>query len=861
MQHTKKDAPLIFRIMSPMIVLALLQIVIFLSALALSGGFSYIKNYSYNMISEKTENRKNYLETMFNQKTSLVYEAANEVNVITGQILAQQDAKISDVKTDKELNKSILGACSESLISLIRRDLVNDAFIILDTGTLYDDGNRLLRPGLYIRDTDVSENSTIDNSDIFMEMGSSEVARSYGLALDYGWSLYLDVTDTEKCDFYYEPINTYADYAATPLYNLGYWSRLGCISDSQQGSIKYTIPLAAQDGTVYGVLGIGIMEKTVQHNIPSNDFFKESACYILATDMEGSGIYQPMLHTGPAYERLVRETTVLGSMDYAGYNLYDFTVEGGEKCVGSIQRMNIYNSGSPYRDHGWAVISVAEQEKVLSIYNALIKTVLLSVLVTLAICVLFAVFISQRLSQPVAKMIKQLKESREDNRLVEFSSTGIQEINLLAASIVDLQKQVTKMKDDEYTAKLLQANAALRDAYDAAKRASNAKTDFLSRMSHDIRTPMNAIIGMTTIAKCNQANPAKIADCLEKISVSSRYLLALINDVLDMSKIEAGKLVLTQERTNIKKLIQDLIEMVKPMVYDKHHELMVHIDGVQHEDVVCDSLRIQQVFMNIMSNAIKYTPAGGHLAFSLSEKSSGQSKVGCYELVFTDDGNGMSPEFLEKVFDPFERVEDERVNKEQGTGLGMAITHNIVRMMDGNIQVESTLGKGSKFTVTIFLLLSDVKTEDSAASEGTVPSSDPIEEEDFSGCRVLLVDDNELNREIASEIMEMAGLEVEMAENGREAVDKFASSAPGYFDLIFMDIQMPVLNGYEASKEIRGLLHPDAQTIPIVAMTANAFAEDVQEARKAGMNEHIAKPLDVNRLFMTLSKWLKNKVH
>jgi len=854
MQHGKKSTPLIFKILFPMIILAFLQIIILLVVLALSGGLSYIKSYSYNMVSEKTENRKNYVETMFNQKTSLVYETANEVTAVTEQILEQQDTKIAAVETDKALNKSILEACSQSLISLIRRDMVNDAFIILNTGTLYDEKDRRLRPGIYLRDTDITENSTSDNNDIFMEMGSSEVARSYGLPLDYGWSLYIDVTDTEQCDFYYAPINTYSNYTKTPLYNLGYWSTLKRIAASQQESIKYTLPLVI-DGTVYGVIGIGILEKTVHQSMPANDFSNSNACYILATNLNGSGVYRHVLHRGASYMRFIKDDTVPISTKNIGYNLYDFTTKEGTKCIGSIQRMNLYYSGSPYRNQDWAIISIADKDKVLSIYNALIKTVVISLLVTLVICVFISTIISQRINLPVAKMINALNAGREDNHLVEFNSSGIAEIDLLAVSIVDLQKQVAKMKDDEYTAKLIEANTALRDAYNAAKNANHAKTDFLSRMSHDIRTPMNAIIGMTTIAKSHLNNPDKLADCLEKISVSSRFLLALINEVLDMSKIEAGKFVLAQEEVNIRKLIDDLLIMVKPMIKEKNHELNVQIQDVVHENVICDSLRIQQVFMNIMSNAIKYTPAGGHILFSLSEKPTGQTKVGCYELIFIDDGNGMTPEFLEKVFAPFERAEDERVNKEQGTGLGMAITHNIVKMMDGDIQVESTFGKGSKFTVTIFLKLSD--TEVAIIEEQQKNDSlQNIEEKDFSGYRVLLVDDNELNREIASEIMEMAGLEVEMAEHGREAVDKFAASASGYYDIIFMDVQMPVLNGYEASREIRTLTHPDAQSVPIIAMTANAFAEDVQEARKAGMNEHIAKPLDVNKLFMSLTRWI-----
>ncbi|MCM1568610.1 MAG: response regulator [Roseburia sp.] len=1112
---TPKNASLLSKIMLPMIILALLQICIYAGLLVLSGGFSYIKSYSYNLLSEKTGNRKNFIENAFNQKTALVYETAKEVNEITERLLKETNVEASAIREDKELNKRILAECSESLISLIRRNMVNDAFIILDSGTLYDEGETLRRTGLYLRDTDVEENSVSDNKDIFMEIGSSGTARSYGLALDFGWSLYLDVTDKDSgnYDFFFEPINTYAAKSNTPLYNLGYWSGLSRIADSQQGSIKYTLPLVAKDGTVYGVIGIGLLEKTVQQSVPSQDFLSDSTCYVLGLDSEGNGEYQPMIHRGAAYGRLVNSDTVLSARKEEEYHLYDFTVQGNPKSIGSIQKLSLYNSGSPYRHQNWALISVADKGMILSTYYALIRVVLISVLVSFGVSVVAAVVIGRRISMPVAKMVGTLNNSRSNHDLVAFHSSGISEIDTLAASIVDLQvdvteyasrvsriitmsgnrigvfmydcrsasvfvgeslikllnftalpdgdatisaeefkerlglidkensilslpifgeeessgqylndtreiqytdgdgkliwfkftltrdktkvmglvqditntvaekKRIAQVKDDEYTAKLLEANAALREACAAAERANHTKTDFLSRMSHDIRTPMNAIIGMTAIAENYMDDKVKLADCFNKISVSSRYLLALINEVLDMSKIEAGKFVLAEEKINILELVDNLIEMIKPSVKAKSHELRVHMNQVNHENVIGDSLRIQQVFMNIMSNAVKYTPEGGHIDFSISEKAAGQKKVGCYEFVFTDDGKGMHPEFLEKVFVPFEREEDERVSKEQGTGLGMTITYNIVKMMNGDIQVESELDKGTTFIVTLYLPLDETEPASLKELQGThvlvvddeqevcertctmlqdigmrgewvltgqeamdkiaeaqeqgndfravildwkMPDMNGVETarairksfgdkilliisssydwteieqkareagaeaflskplfkqrlitvmksllnreqgdalgnmkaEDFSGHRVLLVDDNELNREIAAEIFGMAKLEVETAKDGQEAVDKFEATAPGYYDMIFMDIQMPVMNGYEATRAIRKLLREDAKKIPIVAMTANAFAEDVRNAENAGMNEHVAKPLDIDRLFTVLNKWI-----
>lgn len=848
-----KSVPMLAKILWPMLVLTLLQIVVFLVVLALTGGFSHIKSYSYNIIFEKTANRKGYVESMMNQKTDLVYETTGEINALLDKMLTMENRKASELKTDKMLNKRFLSMCSDELISLLRRDMVNDVFLILDSGTLYDDDGEHLFSGLYLRDTDVMENSISDNRDIFMEVGSSAVAKAHGMPLDSGWSLCLDVTDKERADFVFRPMENYAAYANTPLYSLGYWSALSNVSDSREGSVKYSLPLVTKTGEVYGVLGIGLLAKTIGQSIPANDFSSGSACYILSVDLDGSGRYVPMLHTGSAYGRLVKSGTVLSEEVSVGHNLYDFSVSGETACLGSIQKINIYRSGSPFRNHRWALISVADKEQSLSIYNALIKTMLVSVAVTLCLCIVFAMVASQGINLPVKRIVKELEESGQG--LVQFSSSGIAEMDVLAAAITDLQKQVEKLKDDEYTAKLLEANEALQESYAAATSANLAKTDFLSRMSHDIRTPMNAIIGMTTIAKNHLDDREKLSGCLSKISMSSHYLLGLINEVLDMSKIEAGKFTLTMENINLLRLVDSLLEMIGPSVREKRHELTVEIGEVAHENVSCDSVRLQQIFMNMMSNAIKYTPPGGHIRFALSEKPSERENVGCYEFVFEDNGKGMSAAFQAKLFEPFEREEDVRVNKEQGTGLGMSITLNIVKLMDGDIQVESEAGKGTKFMVTVFLPLIDVQAGEEAGEQG-VCAEEALQGDRFAGHRILVAEDNELNREIAAEIFAMAGLSVEMAENGREAVEKFKASVPGEFEMIFMDIQMPEMNGYEAAGEIRALPREDAESIPIVAMTANAFAEDIQNARAAGMNDHVAKPLELDKLFGTMARYL-----
>lgn len=558
---------------------------------------------------------------------------------------------------------------------------------------------------------------------------------------------------------------------------------------------------------------------------------------------------------------------------------------------------------------------------------------------------------------------------------VDVSESGQEHAMVLGIRCVD------EAVHEEQTQKQL-----LQDALEAANRASAAKSDFMSKMSHDIRTPMNAIIGMTAIAAAHVDNPDRVRDALTKISSSSRHLLGLINEILDMSKVESGTIRLAAEEFSLSDLLNNMLLMIQPQIQAHKHRLDVHIQDIQHENVIGDSLRIQQVFLNLMSNAVKYTPDGGEINISVREQAVPTSSTGCYEFIVEDNGIGMSEEYLTQIFEPFSRAEDLRTSKIQGTGLGMAITQNIVHMMNGNITVESQLGKGSKFTVTIYLRLqdeqdidtseladlsvlvvddddcdcqsvctmldeigmrsegctsgqdavaavqralntalpfyaaildwkmpgmdgldtaraikrlvgdtlpiiilsaydwSDIEPEARAAGvdaflskpvfksglirmfkslrdEATEDSSqttplEPLLQNDFSGHRVLLVEDNDLNREIAREVLEMAGLTVEEAENGQIGVDLFSASEAGYYSLILMDIQMPIMNGYDAATAIRALKHPDALRIPILAMTANAFAEDIQAAKAAGMNEHLAKPIDFETLGSALKKYL-----
>ena len=392
---------------------------------------------------------------------------------------------------------------------------------------------------------------------------------------------------------------------------------------------------------------------------------------------------------------------------------------------------------------------------------------------------------------------------------------------------------------------------ALKDAYHSAVEANKAKSLFLSSMSHDIRTPMNGIIGMTQIALQHLDDSGRVEDCLRKIDESSKHLLELINEVLDMSKIESGNTSLNNEPTYLYDMAKMSADLCATQIEKKHHHFTLDLSGLTQDYVLADPVRLRQIFVNLLSNAIKYTPQGGNILFKAQTLPMGQQEEGCYRFIVKDNGIGMSESFLQQLYEPFAREDNSMTNVEQGTGLGLSITQSIIAMMGGTIEAKSRPGEGTCFIVT--LRFTRLK-EDNMQKQETAQSEDNVS---FEGFRVLLTEDNELNREIASELLSDIGLEIEIAKNGKEAVEKVMMKPDHYYDLIFMDIQMPVMNGYEATRAIRSLDKEYAKNIPIIAMTANVFQDDIMKAIESGMNEHVTKPVDMKLVCRILQKWLK----
>ena len=396
--------------------------------------------------------------------------------------------------------------------------------------------------------------------------------------------------------------------------------------------------------------------------------------------------------------------------------------------------------------------------------------------------------------------------------------------------------------------KLKKAKDIATEALQIAENANKAKTDFLSNMSHDIRTPMNAIIGMTSLIRHDAGNKAKVIEYADKIDISSQHLLGIINDVLDMSKIEAGKTVFKYTDFSILDFITELNTIFHSQIDEKNQTLTIIKENIRHEWVNGDQVHLMQIFSNLVSNAVKYTQEGGKIQFLVEECETNSSVYAKYRFLVSDNGMGMSADFKDTILDAFTRAESSMTNKIQGTGLGMAITKNLVEAMGGTIDVESELGQGSCFEVLIDLRIAEDRFVSSAEqAEKDEPAGNVLK-----GMRFLCAEDNELNAEILMELLKIEGAECTICENGKRVLEAFEQSAPGDYDMILMDVQMPVMNGYEATKAIRRSSHELAKTIPIIAMTANAFSEDIQHSLAAGMNAHVSKPVEMKVLEKTI---------
>ena len=514
--------------------------------------------------------------------------------------------------------------------------------------------------------------------------------------------------------------------------------------------------------------------------------------------------------------------SVLQNMKYLHNSSFDKTkVELEEK---GCSYSNAILDGTEYfyalkrlENAEWTLIFLVPAEYVATNTLRLVNFVMVFIViftVIVAVCVMFGISLVMHRNQQ-----ESIRVERENNARLETVNT-----------------------------ELRQAKRAAEEAFQVAQEANRSKSSFLANMSHDIRTPMNAIIGMTSLIRYDAGDKGKVIEYADKIDISSQHLLGIINNVLDMSKIEAGKTVFKYSDFSIVDFIQELDTIFHSQIYEKQQTFTITKENIRHEWVSGDRVHLMQIFSNLLSNAIKYTQEGGEIQFLVEEYETKSRAYARYRFLVSDNGMGMSADFKNTIFDAFTREESSMTNKIQGTGLGMAITKNLVEAMGGTIDVESEPGQGSCFEI-----LMDLKTaEDQSVSLIPHTEKDEPEGNILQGMRFLCAEDNEINAEILTELLKIEGAECTICENGEEILKTFEQSAPGDYDMILMDVQMPVMNGYEATRAIRRSSHELAKTIPIIAMTANAFSEDIQHSLAAGMNAHVSKPVERKVLEKTI---------
>ena len=609
-------------------------------------------------------------------------------------------------------------------------------------------------------------------------------------------------------------------------YNIGKLVRLDYDQKKKDG---YLVAIPCQEYTINGETYTAI--GTVYDHSKLDSMLKlkgyDGKAYLFMLDHEGNITYTNL--SGDKYQRnysLLKHLKGEQAITEEEADLFKKKFDNRESGVALLGKQNPYYLGyCPIESNNTILVCIVAKGVVDNVLMDYQKTVLFTtILMAGFILLLFAgLFYSiSRLS-----LADQKAEYEKRNN----------ELHLQTMKEMEVVNQ-----------KLKKAKNVATEALQTAENANKAKTDFLSNMSHDIRTPMNAIIGITSLIRHDAGNKAKVIEYADKIDISSQHLLGIINDVLDMSKIEAGKTVFKYSDFSILDLVQELNTIFHTQIYEKQQTLTIIKENIQHEWVNGDQVHLMQIFSNLLSNAIKYTQEGGKIQFLVEECETKSSVYAKYRFLVSDNGLGMSADFKETIFDPFTRAESSVTNKVQGTGLGMAITKNLVEAMGGTIDVDSELGQGSCFEVLMDLKIAEDRTVALAAQEETDEQDGNI----LQGMRFLCAEDNELNAEILTELLKIEGAECTICENGEEILKAFEQSAPGDYDMILMDVQMPVMNGYEATKAIRRSSHELAKTIPIIAMTANAFSEDIQHSLAAGMNAHVSKPVEMKVLEKTI---------
>lgn len=635
--------------------------------------------------------------------------------------------------------------------------------------------------------------------------------------------------DIERVGWYTVPVMERKAVWLPPYYN----------KNTRRYTISYCVPYY-KNGVLIAVIGMDFNFETLLNLVDQIRFSKNGYAYLKSAD--GTVHYHAhdfMLGNVHGDENLkkIKNADLLSNVN-SGSDVIQYELKGSER-VQTFETLRC----------GLKLVLCDEYDEIYQDKYELVAMDIIVIVVCGLLIIALMIYYTNRIMHPVRMLTKAVNEIKDGKYDVELPKDAPGDIGVLSQGVA-MAAAALEEKKRLNASELAEKNRKLQRAVEKAKKANQAKSEFLSRMSHDIRTPMNAIVGMGMIADSHKDDPEKLSDCLQKISNSSKYLLNLINEVLDMSRIESGNLSINKANVNIPDIIGSIVAMLAPQFEAHDHHITTNLDNIIHENVISDSLRIQQVFINILGNSIKYTPDGGEISLTVKEEHVSSNRS-LYIFTFKDNGIGMSKEFQEKLFQPFSREQDDHETEVKGTGLGMSITKAVVDLLGGRIKVNSALRQGTEIIVQL----------DMEFVEDVVYDQKKQRQMDFSeirldGKRILLVDDISLNLEIAENLLEMTGAVMDKAINGKEAVEMIKEKGDGFYDMVFMDARMPIMDGYEATRTIRAQGTEYAAKLPIVAMSADAFAEDVENFKKCGMNDYVSKPIDLKALAIVLQKYM-----
>lgn len=819
-KHSRRKS--IFRsLFVPLILVMILQTSIFYVAAMYGGIEESLSQNSADILNERLLNRKNELETSFNGSWSDLDSATNFLDSLYEDY--EQDYGDMPFLTRSDLQVQFLGDSSEKLIDTLRHNRVNGIFLILndqeqrETDTSTKDVKKY---GLCIRDMDQTSNYT-DVEDLLLERAPSSLIEQIGCSLDSWWEAQYSFQPKDDNSFYYNPLNAAWDNPNVSGKDIAYVSGLFHLDDNGQEVISYSLPLISSDGYPYGVLGIELTPKYLASLLPGNELSEPNeSCYILALQEGTSSECVPLVSSGALYSRCFDRNSIIDTSVSNKTGGFNITGRGNTHLYGAKTALNIYNNNNPFEEHQLVLIALVDHQVMFAYIDHIRHVLAIVALGTLLLGIICILVVSRNFAAPITSLAKRVQKTTPEEGF-ELDRVGITEIDQLVDSIENLNRDVSK---------------------------NIARTEFFSRMSHDMRTPMNAIISFSSPELLENADEAVKDNYLNQIHSSGQYLLGLINEVLDMTKIESKKTDLQFSPVPLNEIWRTTIPIVEKLAQKKNISFITDLPEDNSQYILADEQHLNQILLNLLSNAVKFTPEHGKVELlihaALSDKDPKQ--IEC-DMIIKDNGIGISKAFMKKLYTPFEQEYEDR----EGTGLGLSIARKLVEHMNGTISCESKKNAGTTFVVQLPFRICEPVPAAAVSQNDSALSS-------LGGKHILICEDHPINTQIICKLLERKGIQVVTASNGKEGLEIFDSSEPNTFDAILMDIRMPVMDGLQATAAIRSLDREDAASIPILAMTANAFAEDVRASRAAGMNAHLSKPIDPLNLYHTLHQFLCN---